>query len=182
MDTRGTKCKFSPRNTVTAAAAAAAAHGCRVEVLMCILTHPLCVSFLHLKLHLFLVQGGGTSEGTAGNPCMDFFFVCVFLFDYPAVTVTLSHVVEHWSKVLHRLQMLMWSLPQLSCSVKSLVVVGSQSQGESVLMYKMTHSELRQSCWTCPSPVASVCVEIFWSQKKKKKGFCSICLYWEGSS
>lgn len=55
-----------------------------------------------------------------------------------------------------------------SCSVKSLVVVGSQSKGESALMYTMTYSGLRQSCWTCPSSVVSVCVEIFWNLKKKK--------------
>lgn len=36
------------------------------------------------------VQGGGTAEGTAGNPCMDFLCVCVCFY----LIVTLSHVVE----------------------------------------------------------------------------------------
>lgn len=64
MDARGTRCKFSPTKHTPVAAAAAAVHGCRVKVLMCMLllrghptpppplTHPLRVFSLHLKLHL----------------------------------------------------------------------------------------------------------------------------------
>lgn len=53
---------------------------------------------------------------------------------------------------------------------KVIVVVGSWEVSLRVNLPWCTqwYCELRQSCWTCPSSVVSVCVEIFWNLKKKK--------------
>lgn len=141
----------------------------------CASSHTHCVFPSYTWSFICFSTGRWDIWGYCWKPMHGFLYVCVCVFIWLWLLVMLCRAM---------IKSVAWITDvdgvSPSCSVKSFVVVGRQSQGESVLMYKMTHSELRHSCWSCPSPGASVCVEIFWSQKKKKKKSVSVPYVYTG--